>query len=93
MPVHSIAYHPTEEGIIGTGGGDGGFGFWNILRKQRLTTYVHDSNPITAVAYAPSGKTFAFAKGYDWARGLEGKTTEPVGVGLHTIQRGDMVRQ
>ena len=70
-PVHSIAFHPVY-GTFSTAGGDGAIIFWDKDAKQRLKQVVATDRPITASAFNRDGRIFAYATGYDWARGSSG---------------------
>ena len=63
-----MAFHPTN-GTFATAGGDGTFHFWDQKSKSRLKQFKSAGGPITAVNFNQPGDLFAYAVGYDWAKG------------------------
>lgn len=67
-PCHSVSFH-NGHGTFATCGGDGGFAFWDKDAKQRLRLFTRLSVPLTTGVFNHEGGLFAYASGYDWAKG------------------------
>ncbi|KAG1473074.1 hypothetical protein G6F56_001160 [Rhizopus delemar] len=68
--VHDLGFHPVH-GTFSTAGGDGTFSFWDKDSKQRLKAFPKTTGPITNTAFNHNGSIFAYAVGYDWAKGYK----------------------
>eukprot|EP00172_Hildenbrandia_rubra_P004601 Plantae.Rhodophyta-Hildenbrandia_rubra.ctg9633.p1 GENE.Plantae.Rhodophyta-Hildenbrandia_rubra.ctg9633~~Plantae.Rhodophyta-Hildenbrandia_rubra.ctg9633.p1 ORF type:complete len:354 (+),score=53.70 Plantae.Rhodophyta-Hildenbrandia_rubra.ctg9633:134-1195(+) len=69
--VNSISFHPSAPGTFTTCGGDGLCSFWNKDTREKLKDF-QLKNPLTASHFSADGKIFAYASGYDWAKGASG---------------------
>ena len=84
--VNDISFHPVH-GTFSTAGSDGTFHFWDKDAKHRLKGYPTVGSSITATTFNSSGTIFAYAVGYDWAKGFMGNNPQyPNKVMLHPIQ-------
>jgi len=54
-----------------TYGSDGSYFFWNKDTKSRLKSTKAAPWPITSADFLENATMFAFAFGYDWAKGIE----------------------
>ena len=68
--VNDIAFHPTH-GTLATVGSDGKFSFWDKDARTKLKTSEQCPQAITCCGFHSSGEIFAYAVGYDWAKGHE----------------------
>ena len=68
--VNDISFHPTY-GTFSTAGSDGTMNFWDKDSKQRLKSFANMNSPITSTTFSRTGALFAYACGYDWAKGHE----------------------
>lgn len=75
--VNCIAFN-SAHGTFATGGSDSSVIFWDRFAKQCLKTFTGLDGPVTAVDFKQDGSLFAYATGYDWARGIDGAGTVPV---------------
>ena len=71
--VNCISFNMAH-GTFATGGSDSSFIFWDRKAKQCLKTFTGLDGPVTALDFKPDGSLFAYATGYDWAKGEEGKS-------------------
>jgi mRNA export factor len=55
-----------------TAGADGSFSIWDKDRRSRYKEVKTGPTPITATLWNPQGDLLAYAKGYDWSKGVEG---------------------
>lgn len=69
--VNSIAFN-SAHGTFATGGSDSVIIFWDRFAKQCLKTFTGLDGPVTAMDFKMDGSLFAYATGYDWAKGAEG---------------------
>jgi mRNA export factor len=69
--VNSIAFNQAH-GTFATGGSDSSVIFWDRFAKQCLKTFTGLDGPVTAMDFKVDGSLFAYATGYDWAKGPEG---------------------
>ncbi|EMR64542.1 RNA export factor gle2 [Eutypa lata] len=84
--VNDISFHP-QHGTFSTAGSDGTFHFWDKDAKHRLKGYPTVGGSITATTFNSSGNIFAYAVGYDWAKGFMGNNPQiPNKIMLHPIQ-------
>ena len=83
--VHAIKFHPVH-GSFCTAGGDGVISFWDKDSKQRLKLYEKIAAPVTAAQFSPDGTIFAYACGYDWAKGAAEAGKIPTSVWLSSVQ-------
>ena len=90
-PVNSISFH-EQHGTFATAGGDGGFNFWDKDNKHRLKQFQRLSQPITATAFSSDGSIFAYAVGYDWAKGAahHNPGTDKKYILLHGVQQAEV---
>lgn len=72
--VNCIAFNPAY-GTFATGGSDSSIIFWDRLAKQCIKTFTGLGGPVTAMDFKQDGFLFAYATGYDWARGSEGASS------------------
>ncbi len=83
--VNDISFHP-EHGTFSTAGSDGTWHYWDKDAKHRLKGYPNVGGCITATAFNKTGTIFAYAIGYDWAKGFQGNTAGyPNKVMLHPV--------
>ena len=75
--VNCIAFN-AYHGTFATGGSDSSVIYWDRFAKQCLKTFTKLDGPVTAVDFKQDGSLFAYATGYDWARGLDGAGNVPV---------------
>lgn len=75
--VNCISFNPTH-GTFATGGSDSSVIFWDRFAKQCLKTFTGLDGPVTAVDFKQDGSLFAYATGYDWAKGSDYATSVPV---------------
>ncbi|XP_022223006.2 protein Rae1 [Drosophila obscura] len=68
--VNDVRVHPTHQ-TLATGGSDGIYHFWDREKQQKLYTSTTMDQPITKCAISAEGHMFAYALGYDWAKGHE----------------------
>jgi mRNA export factor len=86
-PVNSIDFHPFFPESFATCGGDGTFVFWDKAAKQKLKGFNSCNFPITASRFSSKGDLFAYAVGYDWAKGFESNHANiPKKVFIHRVQ-------
>jgi hypothetical protein len=55
-----------------TAGGDGKIEFWDKFNKRRVRTLIKIGAPITAMDINSELSILAYAKGYDWNKGING---------------------
>lgn len=77
--VNCICFNQTY-GTFATGGSDSSVIFWDRFAKQCVKTFTGLDGPVTAMDFKQDGSLFAYATGYDWARGQEGAGSVPVKV-------------
>ncbi|KAF4339776.1 poly(A)+ RNA export [Fusarium beomiforme] len=83
--VNDISFHPVH-GTFSTAGSDGTFHFWDKDAKHRLKGYPNVGGSITATTFNKNGSIFAYAVGYDWAKGYQHNTQNyPIKVMLHPV--------
>jgi mRNA export factor len=82
--VNSMAVH--KDGILATAGSDGTYAFWDKEKRHRCHNSQRMPQPITATAFNERGTIFAYAVGYDWAKGAanQDKSTPPT-ILLHGV--------
>ncbi len=94
--VNVVKCNPTEryKEVFITAGSDGSFVNWHKSKKLRLDEPRSASKvPITAVSWAPTGVSFAYAHGYDWHQGAAGdnKAANPVSIHIHNCSKDELV--
>lgn len=89
--VNTMTASPT--GTFMTAGGDCRMTSWDKNAKQRIKQYEKMLNPITASGFNTQGNIYAYAVGYDWAKGIEQAASkkQPCGILLHSIQGDEML--
>ena len=87
--MHSIRFHPVH-GSFCTAGGDAVVNFWDKESKQRLKTFDKISAPVTSTAFSPDGTIFAYAGGYDWAKGAADAGKYPTTLWLNSVLEADV---
>ncbi len=75
--VNAVSFSPAHDDIFATGGSDGTFVVWDVVRRSRLRTFPKVSGPVTAMTFSRDGMTLAYAIGYDWAKGYQHSTAGP----------------
>lgn len=68
--VNDIAFHPVH-GTLATVGSDGTFSFWDKDARTKLKSSEAMEESITKCCFNANGHIFAYAVGYDWAKGHE----------------------
>ncbi|KAJ4133486.1 RNA export factor gle2 [Fusarium equiseti] len=87
--VNDISFHPVH-GTFSTAGSDGTFHFWDKDAKHRLKGYPNVGGSITATTFNKNGNIFAYAVGYDWAKGYQHNTQSyPIKVMLHPVNNDE----
>lgn len=82
-PVNDIAFNP-KYGTFATVGGDGSYIMWDKNARSRLKQgNLPNKCPITACDYSFNGDLFAYAAGYDWAKGVGGDGQFVPKIGVH----------
>eukprot|EP01016_Furgasonia_blochmanni_P000391 TRINITY_DN1006_c0_g1_i1.p1 TRINITY_DN1006_c0_g1~~TRINITY_DN1006_c0_g1_i1.p1 ORF type:complete len:403 (+),score=89.85 TRINITY_DN1006_c0_g1_i1:3-1211(+) len=69
-PVHGIGFHPANDNFVYTGAGDGIISFWDTERKNKIKSF-NFTAPVNRMRMSSDGLLFAYATGYDWAKGIE----------------------
>jgi mRNA export factor len=83
--VNAISFHPVH-GTFSTAGSDGTFHFWDKDAKHRLKGYPNVGGSITSTTFNKNGNIFAYAVGYDWAKGYQHNSQNyPIKVMLHPV--------
>ncbi|KAF5537467.1 hypothetical protein H9Q69_006761 [Fusarium xylarioides] len=87
--VNDISFHPVH-GTFSTAGSDGTFHFWDKDAKHRLKGYPNVGGSITSTTFNKNGSIFAYAVGYDWAKGYQHNTQNyPIKVMLHPVNQDE----
>eukprot|EP01129_Flabellula_baltica_P008962 TRINITY_DN3594_c0_g1_i1.p1 TRINITY_DN3594_c0_g1~~TRINITY_DN3594_c0_g1_i1.p1 ORF type:complete len:350 (+),score=57.62 TRINITY_DN3594_c0_g1_i1:33-1082(+) len=73
--VNDIAFN--QRGTFATCGGDCGFHFWDKDSRNRLKQFQSCYSPVVAGAFNYDSSLFAYAIGYDWSQGINGKFDPP----------------
>ena len=81
--VNCIAFNQAY-GTFATGGSDSSLIYWDRYAKQCLKTFTGLDGPVTAMDFKQDGSLFAYATGYDWAKGMEAAGSVPVKVSYRT---------
>ncbi|KAJ1913146.1 RNA export factor gle2 [Mycoemilia scoparia] len=68
-PVNVIRFNP-QTGTFATAGADGMICFWDKVARSKTGSLEKLGSPVTAMAYSPDGRKFAYALGYDWGKGV-----------------------
>ncbi|KAB5570831.1 WD40-repeat-containing domain protein [Coniochaeta sp. 2T2.1] len=88
--VNAVAVHPTVKGCVATAGSDGSYRFWNAELSTHNRSYSDVGSPITACAFDCTGLWFAYAVGYDWAKGCyHNEASIPTRLVLHRVSKDD----
>lgn len=83
FPVNDIAFN-QKYGTFATVGGDGSYIMWDKDSRSRLKQgQLPNKCPITACDYSFNGDLFAYAAGYDWAKGIGGDGQFVPKLGIH----------
>jgi len=77
-PVNDLSFNPR--GTFATAGGDGAYHFWDKDSRNRLKQFNNCYAPVTACSFNNEGTVFAYAIGYDWSLGINGKKNN---IGTH----------
>ncbi len=89
--VNDVNFHPVHSATISTAGSDGCFFFWDLIAHQRLAMFPKRESAITATAFNRDGKVFAYAIGYDWAKGYaEHSPSSPLKLMLHPVLESEV---
>lgn len=72
FPVHSLDFNPIYKTLI-TAGGCGSWHVWDKDNKAKVHGTKALRHPILSAKFDPSGRLCAFAHGYDWAQGMQGR--------------------
>ena len=75
--VNCICFNQAH-GTFATGGSDSSLIYWDRFAKQCLKTFTGLDGPVTAMDFKQDGSLFAYATGYDWAKGTDGAGAVPV---------------
>lgn len=81
-PVHMTSFNAKYMTFM-TCGGDGNYFIWDKDKRKRLKSSQGCDAPITACRMSLNGKYAAYAFGYDWAKGINGAGSCPVGMFIH----------
>jgi len=103
-PINAVDVHPVPEfqTVFATAGSDGVVCFWDRdkrhrTREMRVTSVYGAAGavPVTAARWSPAGDLFAYAMGYDWAKGGEyhDPAKTPPSLWVHAVTRADLVKQ
>jgi mRNA export factor len=57
--------------VLATGGSDGTFNIWDVVKRHRMRSFPRVAGPVTAVSFTRDGMALAYAVGYDWAKGYQ----------------------
>jgi len=88
--VNGISFHP-EWCTFATVGGDGSFAFWDKDSKQRLKQFEKAPTQLSAGQFNANGYLFAYAVGYDWSQGIQGRDKHKnVSILVHTVVEGEI---
>ncbi|KAH8355242.1 hypothetical protein KR093_009397, partial [Drosophila rubida] len=68
--VNDVKHHPVHNTLV-TAGSDGIYVFWDIQSRNKLLVSATKDQPLTKCCFNADGNIFAYALGYDWARGHE----------------------
>ena len=69
-PINSMAFHPTEEGLLATACSGGYINFWDILKKIKLNPIPFTcETSISAIDFSNDGTSLAIASSYMWDKG------------------------
>ncbi|KAH8298522.1 hypothetical protein KR044_009483 [Drosophila immigrans] len=68
--VNDVKHHPIHNTLV-TAGSDGEYAVWDTQSHNRLLVSSTQDQPLTKCCFNADGHMFAFALGYDWARGYE----------------------
>ncbi len=92
--LNAVCWHPIHTSTFSTGGSDGNFNFWDRNQKMRLRAFPKQDLAITAIGFNHDGKIFAYASGYDWARGyaVSSPANKPK-LRLHVVVDQDVTKQ
>jgi mRNA export factor len=90
--VNDIAFSPTRQDLVATGGSDGVFTFWDIKKKSKTRTFPELGSPVTAITFNRAGNAFVYAVGYDWSKGyMENTSKHQTKLMLHTVPLSETV--
>ncbi len=91
--LNSICFHPVH-GTFVTAGSDGSISIWDKDTKHRLKAFSSLSTSVTATSFNKNGTIFAYALGYDWAKGHQfSKPDNPVTVKIHAVKEDEVARK
>ena len=92
--VNQLCFHQPF-GTFATCGSDGTYVFWDKDSKQRLKLFNKMNNSITAATFNAAGSIFAYALGYDWAKGVEyyDRLKQPNAILLHAVKEEEIKKK
>lgn len=89
--VNSISAHPQFNRVFATAGSDGDFCFWDAENKRRLKEFKGTGVPITVGKFNRNGTLYAYARCYDWSKGVQGYNQgEKSSVLVHVCQQSEV---
>ncbi len=91
--VNAIRFH-KQSGALVTAGSDGNVRFWDKERRKSVTTIGFEkmNAPVVDIDFSHDGGMYAYAVGYDWARGSVGASGVPTAVFVQLIRDGELSR-
>ena len=93
FPVNDIAFNPRH-GTFGTVGGDGIYAIWDKQSRSKLRfASLTSKSPITACDYSSNGDLFAYAAGYDWAKGSSGDGQFKPRIGIRVLTNEEKLKR
>lgn len=90
--VNCISFNAAH-GTFATGGSDSSLIYWDRFAKQCLKTFTGLDGPVTAMDFKQDGSLFAYATGYDWARGLDGMNSVPTKISYRVSSEDSKPKQ
>jgi mRNA export factor len=85
------------QGIFASAGSDGSYSFWDKDKRTRSreAKIAPAGQAITAAVWNPVGDLFAYAKAYDWSKGVEyyDLAKEPTKLYVHWTTEKDLKQQ
>ncbi|XP_064535939.1 protein Rae1 [Drosophila montana] len=68
--VNDLKHHPVHQTLV-TAGSDGVYTCWDTCSRNKIFSSSTKDQPLTKCCFNPDGQIFAYALGYDWAKGHE----------------------
>jgi mRNA export factor len=68
--VNALGFHGAAKNYLYSCGSNSICYFWDCEKKNKSAEFQHGGIPISAADHSPCGRLFAYALGYDWAKGV-----------------------